>query len=124
VRVKDVGRAELGAETYTTESRYNARDAIGFGVLQLPTANSLQVYRDVTAEIGRLSARFPPGLKVEVAFDTTSVVSESIRDGGDDAGRGDRPGRARHVPLSPELAHDADSPRSRFRYRSSARSRS
>ena len=62
------------------QSRYNGRDAIGFGVLQLPTANSLQVYRDVNAEIERLSARFPPGLKVEVAFDTTSVVSESIRE--------------------------------------------
>src|SRR5204862_3273642 len=60
--------------------RYNARDAVAFGVLQLPTANSLQVYRDVAAEIQRLSARFPPGLKVEVAFDTTSVVSESIRE--------------------------------------------
>jgi hydrophobic/amphiphilic exporter-1 (mainly G- bacteria), HAE1 family len=80
VRVRDVGRTELGAESYTTSSRYNARDAIGFGVLQLPTANSLQVYRDVTSEISRLSARFPPGLKVEVAFDTTSVVSESIRE--------------------------------------------
>src|SRR5262249_1284889 len=40
----------------------------------------LQVYRDVNAEIHRLSRRFPPGLKVEVAFDTTSVVSESIRE--------------------------------------------
>jgi len=49
-------------------------------VLQLPTANSLQVYRDVTAEVERLSKRFPPGLKVEIAFDTTSVVSESIRE--------------------------------------------
>ncbi len=49
-------------------------------MLQLPTANSLQVYRDVTAAIDRLSQRFPPGLKIEVAFDTTSVVSESIRE--------------------------------------------
>jgi hydrophobic/amphiphilic exporter-1 (mainly G- bacteria), HAE1 family len=80
VRVKDVGRSELGSESYTTLSRFNGRDAIGFGVLQLPTANSLQVYRDVTAEIQRLSRRFPPGMKVEVAFDTTSVVSESIRE--------------------------------------------
>jgi HAE1 family hydrophobic/amphiphilic exporter-1 len=80
VRVKDVGRTELGAESYTTLSRYQARDAIGFGVLQLPTANSLQVYRDVSAEIARLSKRFPPGMKVEIAFDTTSVVSESIRE--------------------------------------------
>jgi HAE1 family hydrophobic/amphiphilic exporter-1 len=80
VRVKDVGRTELGAESYSTASRYQARDAVGFGVLQLPTANALQVYRDVAAEIERLSRRFPPGLKIEVAFDTTTVVAESIRE--------------------------------------------
>jgi len=80
VRVKDVARTELGAESYGTASRYQARDAVGIGVLQLPTANSLQVFRDVSAEIGRLSRRFPPGMKVDVAFETTSVVSESIRE--------------------------------------------
>src|SRR5947207_10012361 len=80
VRVKDVGRVELGAESYSTASRYQGRDAVGFGVLQLPTANALQVYRDVETEIKRLSQRFPPGLKIEVAFDTTTVVAESIRE--------------------------------------------
>src|SRR5439155_14993484 len=39
VRLKDVGRSELGAESYTTDLRYNAHDSVGFGVLQLPTAN-------------------------------------------------------------------------------------
>jgi hydrophobic/amphiphilic exporter-1 (mainly G- bacteria), HAE1 family len=80
VRVKDVGRTELGAESYGTASRYQARDAVGVGVLQLPTANSLQVFRDVSAEMERLSRRFPPGLRLEVAFETTSVVAESIRE--------------------------------------------
>jgi len=80
VRVKDVARTELGAESYGTASRYQARDAVVIGVLQLPTANSLQVFRDVSAEIDRLSRRFPPGMKVDVAFETTSVVSESIRE--------------------------------------------
>ncbi|HEY1910716.1 MAG TPA: multidrug efflux RND transporter permease subunit [Vicinamibacterales bacterium] len=80
VRVRDIGRAELGSESYGTASRYQGRDAVGFGVLQLPTANALQVYRDVNAEIARLSKRFPPGLKIEVAFDTTTVVAESIRE--------------------------------------------
>ncbi len=80
VRVADVGRVELGAESYSTLARYQGRDAVAFGVLQLPTANALQVYRDVDAEIKRLSQRFPPGLKIEVAFDTTTVVSESIRE--------------------------------------------
>jgi HAE1 family hydrophobic/amphiphilic exporter-1 len=80
VRVKDVGRTELGAESYSQMARYNSRDAVGFGVLQLPTANSLQVYRDVSETLDRLSRRYPPGLKVELAFDTTTVVAESIRE--------------------------------------------
>ncbi|MQA28242.1 MAG: multidrug efflux RND transporter permease subunit [Luteitalea sp.] len=80
VRVRDVGRTELGAESYSQSARYNGRDAIGFGVLQLPTANSLQVFRDVQATLERLSRRYPPGLKVEIAFDTTTVVAESIRE--------------------------------------------
>ncbi len=80
VRLKDVGRSELGAENYATDLRYNGHDAVGFGVLQLPTANTLQVYTDVTAAIERLSKRFPPGMKAEWAFDTTTVVSESIRE--------------------------------------------
>jgi len=80
VRLKDVGRTELGAESYATNLRYNRRDAVGFGVSQLPQANQLQVYRDVVAELDRLSKRFPPGLKVEAAFDTTTVVADSIRE--------------------------------------------
>ena len=80
VRLKDVGRTELGAESYSQSARYNGRDAVGFGVLQLPTANSLQVFQGVTQTLDRLSRRYPPGLKVEVAFDTTTVVSESIRE--------------------------------------------
>ena len=80
VRVKDIGRAELGAESYAQTARYNGRDAVGFGVLLVPTANALQVFRDITATLDRLAARYPPGLKVEIAFDTTTVVAESIRE--------------------------------------------
>jgi len=80
VRVKDVGRTELGAESYAQTARYNGRDAVGFGVLLLPTANALQVFREILATLDRLSQRYPPGLKIEIAFDTTTVVSESIRE--------------------------------------------
>ena len=80
VRVKDVGRTELGAESYAQTARYNGKDAVGFGVLLLPTANALQVFRDILATLDRLSRRYPPGLKIEIAFDTTTVVSESIRE--------------------------------------------
>src|SRR3981081_1802297 len=80
VRLKDVGRAELGAEDYGTDLDYNGRDAVGLGVTQLSTANALDVHRKCLAELERLSKRFPPGMKYEVAFDVTDAVSESIRD--------------------------------------------
>ncbi len=80
VRLRDVGRSELGAENYSTVLRYNQRDAIGVGVTQLSSANALDVYKSVLAELQRLQTHFPPGLKQELAFDTTTVVSESIRE--------------------------------------------
>jgi hydrophobic/amphiphilic exporter-1 (mainly G- bacteria), HAE1 family len=80
VRVKDVGHAELGAETYSSSLRFNAQDAVGFGVIQLPSANALDVSRDVQLELLRLSRNFPPGLKVQIALDTTEVVHDSIRE--------------------------------------------
>ncbi len=80
VRVKDVGRTELGAENYGTSLRFNGIDAIGLGVLQLPTANALAVDRAVRAELERLAKAFPPGLEYQVAFDPTTAVAESIRE--------------------------------------------
>jgi hydrophobic/amphiphilic exporter-1 (mainly G- bacteria), HAE1 family len=80
VRVKDVGRAELGAEDYSSLLRFNGHDAVGIAVTQLPGANALDVDRAAKAELARLSQNFPPGLKYAVAFDTTEVIGESIRD--------------------------------------------
>src|ERR1051326_3185953 len=80
VRVKDVGHSVLGAENYGSLLRFNGHDAVGIGVSQLPGANALDVDKAVKAELVRLSANFPPGLKVAVAFDTTTVIGESIRD--------------------------------------------
>jgi HAE1 family hydrophobic/amphiphilic exporter-1 len=80
VRLKDIGRAELGAEDYSSLLRYNGHDAVGIGVTQLPGANALDVDKAAKAELLRLSKNFPPGLKYAVAFDTTDVIGESIRD--------------------------------------------
>jgi HAE1 family hydrophobic/amphiphilic exporter-1 len=78
VQVKDVGRIELGAEDYTSNLRFNGLDAVGIGVFQLTDANALDVDRAVRAELARLSKQFPPGLEYVVAFDTTTVISDSI----------------------------------------------
>ena len=80
VRLRDVGRAELGAQDYSSLLRFNGRSAVGLGVFQLPNANALAVKKAVTAELDRLIALFPPGVKFRVAFDTTRVVSESIKE--------------------------------------------
>src|SRR5687768_10371001 len=80
VRLKDVGRAELGAETYAAQLRFQGLEAVGFGVMQLPNANALDVERAVSAEMERLSRQFPPGMRYQVAFNTTDVVEESIRE--------------------------------------------
>ena len=78
--MKDVGRAELGAEDYGSDLMYNGHDSVGIGILQLSNANALEVDRLALAELERLSKRFPPGMKYENAFDTTEAVGESIYD--------------------------------------------
>jgi HAE1 family hydrophobic/amphiphilic exporter-1 len=80
IRLRDVGRAELGAESYLNDLRFNGQSAVGFGVIQLPTANALDVYENVIKELERLSRNFPPGVEYKIAFDTTTVVSESIKE--------------------------------------------
>ena len=80
VRLRDVGHAELGAEDYSSSLDYNGHDSVGIGITQLSTANALDVDRRCIAELERLAKRFPPGMKYELAFDTTDAVSESIRD--------------------------------------------
>ncbi len=80
VQLKDIGRAELGAEDYSTITRHNGKPAVGIGVLQLPTANALDVGDRAKAELAELSKSFPPGLKYEVAFDTTPFVRDSVHE--------------------------------------------
>ena len=80
VRLSDIGTAELGAETYSTVLRFQGVDAVGFGVIALPTANALDVERGIIAELERLKDSFPPGLQYQVAFSTTAVMAESINE--------------------------------------------
>ncbi|HKT50000.1 MAG TPA: multidrug efflux RND transporter permease subunit [Candidatus Angelobacter sp.] len=80
IELRDVGRAELGAESYGGQLRYNGVNAMGIGVMQLSNANALQVDSDVRAEMARLSKSFPAGMRYAVAFDTTVAVGQSIQE--------------------------------------------
>ena len=79
-RIRDVGRVELGAQTYSQTFTLNGRPAAGIAVFQLPGANALSVQKVVEDRMKALSASFPPGMKYEVPFDTTVFVSESIKE--------------------------------------------
>lgn len=80
VKLKDIGKAELGAESYSTFARWSGRRAIGYQVLQLPGANALEVAKAVKAEMQRLSTDFPPGMKYEIPYDPTLFVEESRKE--------------------------------------------
>jgi HAE1 family hydrophobic/amphiphilic exporter-1 len=80
VRVGDVGRAELGAESYVPDLRFDRHTSVGIGIQQLPNGNALQISRDVKATMERLSKTFPPGVSYKIAFDSTDFVRDSIKD--------------------------------------------
>jgi multidrug efflux pump len=80
VRVKDVGYAQLGAQSYTLRTSYQGKAATLIAVYQQPGANAIQVSKDVRATLAMLSKSFPKGLEYEIALDTTLFVRASIHE--------------------------------------------
>ncbi len=80
VQLKDVGRAEIGSENYDSNLMYSGHEAIGIGVQQLSNANALDVDKKAKAVLAELAKSFPPGIKYVIAFDTTTVVGDSVRE--------------------------------------------
>lgn len=80
VRLGDVAQIALGAEKYDYLSQYNGQPASGLGVKLASGANELQTDKLVRARIDELSHYFPPGLKAEIAYETTPFVVASIED--------------------------------------------
>ena len=75
-----LGGAEIGSENYDSNLMYSGHDAIGIGVQQLSNANALDVDKKAKAVLAELAKSFPPGIKYVVAFDTTTVVGDSVRE--------------------------------------------
>jgi HAE1 family hydrophobic/amphiphilic exporter-1 len=80
VLLRDIGHSEVGAEDYSTVLKYAGREAMGIGVMQLSNANALEVDKNAKAVLAELSKSFPPGLEYAIAFDSTTVVGDSIRE--------------------------------------------
>lgn len=80
VRVRDVGRVELGSEQYGSRSTFDNKPAASLGLFQNPEANAVEVMRGVHATMADLAKRFPPGLKYKVALDRTDFVRAAIQE--------------------------------------------
>lgn len=80
VRLKDVARIELGGEDYSVVARYNGQPASGLGIKLATGANALDTANAVKAELAKLQAQFPAGLKVVYPYDTTPFVKISINE--------------------------------------------
>src|SRR5712691_5986039 len=80
VYVRDVGRVELGAQTYSQVFTLNGKPAAGIGIFQTLEANALDVAGEVGKKMEQLAKSFPPGLVYSIPFDTTTFVRESIKE--------------------------------------------
>ncbi|MEQ9670927.1 efflux RND transporter permease subunit [Coleofasciculus sp. G2-EDA-02] len=78
IKLKDVGRVELGAQNYGTFLRFRANEAVGLGIITVPGSNALDVAKAVKAEMVKLAADFPPGMTYDIGFDTTDFVNQSL----------------------------------------------
>ncbi len=80
VRLKDVARIELGAESYASDAQCNGQQSIVMGIYQLPTANALEVAEHIRNKMDELEKSFPEGLAYSIPFDPTLYINESVKE--------------------------------------------
>jgi HAE1 family hydrophobic/amphiphilic exporter-1 len=80
IRLGDVARIELGAQNYVTSARYNGQTSVVLAIEGEPTANSLQISKNVRSTMARLKGYFPSGMDYAIAFDTSDFVQASIKE--------------------------------------------
>lgn len=78
VRIRDIGRVELGAESYDAKIFYNGKPSAGLAIRQAPGANALDTADAVKAKLAEMSQYFPKGMKVFYPYDTTPFVKVAI----------------------------------------------
>jgi HAE1 family hydrophobic/amphiphilic exporter-1 len=78
VRIKDVGRTELGTESYDQEVYHNGKPAAAMAIRQVVGANALDTANAIKAKLEDMSHYFPPGMKVVYPYDTTPFIRVAI----------------------------------------------
>lgn len=77
-RIRDIGRVELGAQSYALRSLLNNKDAVAIPIFQASGSNAIQISDDVRATMAELSKGFPEGLTYDIVYDPTVFVRGSI----------------------------------------------
>jgi HAE1 family hydrophobic/amphiphilic exporter-1 len=80
VRLRDVARIELGAQTYNVQSRLNGKPAAAIAIYQLPESNAVQAVKNARAELDKLSKSFPQDVSYAVSHDATKAVNAGIHE--------------------------------------------
>ena len=80
VRLRDVARIEIGAESYVTSGIYNSNNAAGLGIQLAGNANALTTAANIVATLDRLKASLPPNVEIQYPYDTTPFVKLSLED--------------------------------------------
>ena len=80
IRMRDVARVSLEAQSYNTESGINGGNAAVLGVYMLPGANAMEVAENVKNAMEEISRTFPDGMQYEIPFDLTTYINESIHE--------------------------------------------
>lgn len=80
LRLKDVARVQLGAETYDWQARLNGQNGVGIGIYQMPGSNAIEVADAVKARLDELSKDFPAGVEHRISFDFTNYVRSSVKE--------------------------------------------
>ncbi len=80
IRLKDIGRVELGAQSYDSNAYLDGKPTVLMAIYQLPAANALALDKLVRAKMAELAPHFPPGIAYEIKYDTTMFVSASLRE--------------------------------------------
>jgi len=78
VRLGEIADVQLGAENYDQDVRFNGETATFMGIWVLPTANSLEVIRNVRKELPAIQQQLPTGMKLGVPYDSTEYIQDAI----------------------------------------------
>jgi len=80
VRLGEIADVVLGAQNYDQDVRFNGETATFMGIWVLPTANSLEVIKNVRAALPEIQAQLPPGMKAGVPYDSTAYIQDAINE--------------------------------------------